>query len=98
MTVEASGARHLAHSPPSGAVRATPLVTARRVYGGAARAGGVCAPHSGAGGPGGGAGRMGGASPWTPPPYLAISFTRLDRRNEYSGLVVMNSVSTFAIR
>jgi hypothetical protein len=39
-----------------------------------------------------------GTSPLTSPPYLAISFTRLDRRNEYSGLVVMNSVSTFAIR
>ena len=39
-----------------------------------------------------------GTSPLTSPPYLAISFTRLDRKNEYSGLVVMNSVSTFAIR
>jgi hypothetical protein len=41
---------------------------------------------------------MSGTSPLTSPPYLAISLTRLERRNEYSGLVVMNIVSTLAIR
>jgi hypothetical protein len=39
-----------------------------------------------------------GTSPLTSPPYSAISLTRLELRNEYSGLVVMNSVSTFAMR
>jgi hypothetical protein len=39
-----------------------------------------------------------GTRPLTSPPYLAISLTRLELRNEYSGLVVMNSVSTFASR
>jgi hypothetical protein len=41
---------------------------------------------------------MSGTSPLTSPPYLAISLTRLERRNEYSGLVVMNIVSTLAMR
>src|SRR5271165_1406726 len=39
-----------------------------------------------------------GTRPLTSPPYLATSFTRLELRNEYSGLVVMNSVSTLARR
>ena len=36
----------------------------------------------------------GGTRLLTSPPYLAKSLTRLDERNAYSGLVVMNSVST----
>ena len=39
-----------------------------------------------------------GTNPLTSPPYLAISLIRLEDRNEYSGLVVMNSVSTLARR
>jgi hypothetical protein len=34
-----------------------------------------------------------GTRPLTSPPYLAISLIRLELRNEYSGLVVMNRVA-----
>ncbi len=39
-----------------------------------------------------------GTSPLTSPPYLATSLIRLEDRNEYSGFVVMNRVSTLAMR